>query len=43
MWPQWLFATAVLGAALWYLFSVEPPRAADQPLQIERRALVPAK
>lgn len=25
IWPQWLFAVAVLGAALWYLFSVEPP------------------
>lgn len=24
-WPQWLFALTVLGAALWYLFSVEPP------------------
>ena len=25
IWPQWLFAAAVLCAALWYLFSVEPP------------------
>lgn len=42
IWPQWAFAAAVLGAALWYLFSVEPPNQ-NQSLQGEQRALTPKK
>jgi hypothetical protein len=42
IWPQWLFATAVLGAALWYLFSAEPP-GKNQAVPSEHRVLVPKK
>lgn len=42
IWPQWLFAAAVLGAALWYLFSVEP-RSVNRSLEVDRRALTPKR
>ena len=43
IWPQWAFAAAVLGAALWYLFSTEPHRKSNHPVQVEKRALQPVK
>jgi hypothetical protein len=42
IWPQWLFATAVLGAALWYLFSAEAP-GKNQAVPREHKAAVPNK
>lgn len=42
VWPQWVFAAAVLGIALWYLFSTEPSRT-NRAVQVEKRALTPEK
>jgi hypothetical protein len=43
VWPQWAFAAAVLGVALWYLFSTEPSRKVNRAVQVEQRALTPGR
>jgi hypothetical protein len=42
IWPQWLFAAAVLGAALWYLFSAEPP-SRNRDVRVDPKVVAPKR